>query len=667
MPMALCRLPIKVRLNRSFFPVDLISIRTRRGCVLDGVHVMQVTTDDIFKARGGGGGGPTSLGPVASIDVFVRDEELRSTDPPPLEHALFMHVRRGAPGVLDISWEQVNGEDSPGNVCIIWSHEDRVSGLRPIIAVGSAAEALSNYLHNRASPLSAILLGIRGRIREMGHGDIRERLVQERKVWGSEMDTASRRVQSISIEGFRGFREEAVLRLAQPTGTAGSGLTFVVGANNTGKSTIWESFDALARKLKWDVSFSEGRRNRGAPAGIRLRLELAGGCTYTVTSRNPNTSETRDEWSPAQPMALPEIVSVPSRRQFQASFGRSSTSARDWMTTGQDFTRFRQNDEFTGRLFDLHNDEKKKATFDELMAKVLGHELSWTIDLGDGQHGQSYYLKVTTGDGVNHTSEGLGDGIISLLYILNALYDSEPGTLLVLDEPELSLHPQAVRRLGRVLANFSADRQIVVFTHSVQLLSWNDVEQGAEIARVYKMGADSKIAQAGRATINEVSKARGGWRNPHTLGIDANEAFFLDDGVIVVEGQEDAALLPVVFRLADVPAAGTVFGWGSGGEGNVSRIANLLRDLGFQRVAIVLDNNVPDRVERLHRDYPEYHVATIPAADIRDKPARPTKEVQGLLDEHGKMLKPDLEDETKAVLSKVTSYLKGESVGHDLG
>ena len=30
--------------------------------------------------------------------------------------------------------------------------------------------------------------------------------------------------------------------------------------------------------------------------------------------------------------------------------------------------------------------------------------------------------------------------------------------------------------------------------------------------------------------------------NPHTLGIEANEAFFLEDSIILVEGQEDVRL-----------------------------------------------------------------------------------------------------------------------------
>lgn len=650
------RLPLTIRLNRSLFPVDLITLRTRRNLSLEGVEVSLAYTDDTLKSHGGGGGPSQRLEPSDSIDVFV---SAKTTDYSPHRQAHLMVIRPGTPGIIRVTWERVNGKASPGEVCIAWTHEDRSRGKAPLIAAGAAGSALFNYVMDINRPISGIVLSTRHRIPEMRRRDIRSRIRAEKKRWSQSMDEGSQvAVEALAIQGFRGFREEAALNLAQPTGQAGSGLTIVVGANNTGKSTIWESFDAIARKLKSDVSFSEGRRNRATPGGIRIRLTREDGSTYLLESRNANTSETRGAWQPIEPRDRLEIVSVPSRRQFQATFGRGGTTQRDWMTDGTDFTRSRQNDQFTGRLFELHNNEDSKLKFDSLMTEVLGEHLEWTIELGDGQYGQSYYLKVTTGESVNHTSEGLGDGIISLLYILNALYDSEPRTLLVLDEPELSLHPQLVRRLGRVLARFASDRQIVVFTHSPLLVSWDDIERGAEVARVYKRGPDSRIAQVSRSTIRDVSRLRNDWRNPHALGVDATEALFLDDGIIVVEGQDDAVLLPRAFELAGVDFEGTIFGWGAAGAVKVTKVLTLLQELDFSRVAAVLDNNRPDVVSKLRTQHPGVLIAEIPAADIRDKKASNTPAVEGLLLENGRVLKANLLREATEVFIDVARYLK---------
>lgn len=651
-------LPITLRLNRSFFPADLISVRGRDGYQLDGVEVSQAAVDHVLKNPSGGGGPSMRLGPKDSIDFFVSSDRVGTVDYPPLRNAHYLTVRNGEHGVIWVTWDRVNGKKSPGEVGVLWTYEDRTSGKAPYLVTGANAKSLANHIWGNSTPLAASILEIKTRVPAMRRRDIKDRMRAELQKDDPRAMEKTTRVKSLALRGLRGFKEEAVLNLAQPNNQNGSGLTVVVGANNTGKSTIWESFDAVARKVKSDVSFSEGRRNRDTPGGVHIEVTFEDGSSVRVESRYENSSETKLEWRPEGFSTDLEIVSVPSRRQFQATFGRNATSERDWMTNGPDFTRFSQDDQFSGRLFDLHNNEHNKKSFDLLMSKVLGTDLNWTIELGDGQYGQSYYLKVTSGENGHHTSEGLGDGVISLLYILNALYDSKRNTLLVFDEPELSLHPQLLRRLGRVLAEFAKDRQIVVFTHSPLLVSWEDIQAGAEVARVYKRGVDSKIAQVSRATIDDVSKARGGWRNPHSLGVDANEALFLDDGVIVVEGQEDAALLPRAFELAGVKLEGTIFGWGAGGADNMIKIVRFLEELEFSRISAIFDNNVPKLVSALRSGHPDVMVAEIPAADIRDKRSEDRPKVEGLLSKNGKMIKDELLVEARQVFCEVSRFIK---------
>ena len=652
-----------VQANLSVYPAGVLSFAARPGNTITDFHIDIVGVDS--RVRGQWGDPVTlaqSLAPGAPLDVYIFTTSARTGPCVVLERVGVPTIATADDFLLIVSWTGVNGNSNPGEIVISSLASDRVEGRAPFLLEGGDAVALREYTLGKAELLPSIA-SIRGRrIRSIRRADwpLRQKTHGSTKVSGPSSPSPIR-VSGLTLRGLRGFRYDAHLRLAQPTGALGSGLTIVVGANNAGKSTVWEGFDALARKSKSDVSFSEGRRNRLTVDGVYIRLDRVDGSAYVLRSRNPDTSETVAEWVAAPALGEQfEIVSVPSRRQFQASFGKMITTDRDWMMSGSDFSRSRQFDQssqFTGRLFDLHNDDAKKSKFDSLMAEVLGHPLNWTIDLADGQMGQSYYLKIATGEGVNHTSEGLGDGIISLLFIVNALYDSEPGTLVTIDEPELSLHPQHVRRLGRLISRFASDRQIVVFTHSPALISWDDIAAGAEIARVYKHKDVSQIAQPKRATVDDITRVRGGWVNPHVFGSDANATLFLDDGIIVVEGQEDAALLPSVFDQVGVPFNGSIFGWGSGGEGNIERILRLLSELGFVRVAAVLDNDVPHTAERLRKMFPNVLVAEIPAVDIRDKPARNFSGKTGLMDARGKQVKADLVDPAREVLQLVSSHL----------
>jgi predicted ATPase len=44
-------------------------------------------------------------------------------------------------------------------------------------------------------------------------------------------------------------------------------------------------------------------------------------------------------------------------------------------------------------------------------------------------------------------------------------------SILIIDEPELGLHPHAIIQVGAMLASASTERQVIVATQSVQLLN----------------------------------------------------------------------------------------------------------------------------------------------------------------------------------------------------
>jgi hypothetical protein len=257
--------------------------------------------------------------------------------------------------------------------------------------------------------------------------------------------------------------------------------------------------------------------------------------------------------------------------------------------------------------------------------------LNWSIDAHEtGQH----FLKFTSKERA-HSSEGVGEGVISLFVIISALYDSSPGETIIIDEPELSLHPQIQRRVADLLAEFAADRQIVIATHSPFFISTEGLRQGARIARTWDREDTIKIFQS------DADAAAGALRklltvnvnNPHVFGLDAKEAFFLEDRVLIFEGQEDVVLWPNVVEDFDGQNYNT-YGWGAGGAANITNLCAVLSSLGYKRVGAVLDNDRPEDLESLGKAFPEYLFLSLPAGDIRTKPAvKPRPAKKGVLDE----------------------------------
>ena len=183
------------------------------------------------------------------------------------------------------------------------------------------------------------------------------------------------------------------------------------------------------------------------------------------------------------------------------------------------------------------------------------------------------------------------------------------------------------------------------------------VANGAEVARVHKPEAASLIARLGRATADRLRGFLQNLNNPHILGLDAREALFMDDGLVLVEGQEDVVLYSRLLAATHPRLAQRFFGWGVGGADNVPMIAALLRDLGFKRVAAILDANRQHRIADLQAEFPDFHFAAIAADDVRTKAEQPARNsVRGLLDEHGD-LRPEFRDHTTRLFQEVAAYI----------
>jgi predicted ATPase len=444
--------------------------------------------------------------------------------------------------------------------------------------------------------------------------------------------------QKLEILGLRGFSTKQVFHFAQPDGShAGSGLTILIGPNNGGKSTILEALKVLSRAND-TTSFTEGKRNKAAGDRIELCISSVQGDGVLKTVLSGGSESV---WAAQNKGG--EIFALPSRRHFNPYFGKGDTLREHYIRNILSTQERSAVSNFSGRLFRILQNQD---AFNEILGRVLSPVPKWTIDLSDqGQH----YLKFQTGNQF-HNSDGLGEGIVSLFFIVDALYDSTPGSLISLDEPELSLHPMFQRRLARLLSDFSKDRQIVYATHSPYFVNFEDVANGgACVVRVTSGEDGSKVHELQKTTKAKISAFLADRNNPHVLGLDAREAFFLEDGVVLVEGQEDVVLYPSVLKQLGV-----------GGAEKMELVASLFKDLGFSKIVGLLDGNRSETAESLRRKFPEYEFYSIPADDIRTKEAVKEKSsVNGLLDKNGD-LKEEYKAELSAMFDGINQYMTGD-------
>ena len=373
--------------------------------------------------------------------------------------------------------------------------------------------------------------------------------------------------------GYRGFSTRQILNLAIPNGTPGSGLTVLVGPNGGGKSSIVECFNkiSLARK---NVSFSKGKRNLRAGDLVEIAI-------------------TSDE----------------GQGTLRTSKGGSETT--------------NPLDSCTYRLIELNNSDS--SAFDRVMERVLGKPLQWTIDQEDNGN---YYVKVTKHFGMQHNSDGLGEGILSLMFIVDALLGNN-NELLVIDEPELSLHPQFI-------------------------------SNGGTVSRVFESSDGSKICAIDERSRKFISSVSHNLNNPHIMGTDARACFFAEDNLIITEGQEDVVLYPVIMRALGMDYYLPFFGFGAGGASGIIEIAHLLQVLGFERIGAIYDGDKRADYDTFVKEFAgsRYKAWIIPTEDIRDKEHYEVASKQGLLEKDRKTLKPEYADQMGKIFKEMEDFLK---------
>jgi predicted ATPase len=436
-------------------------------------------------------------------------------------------------------------------------------------------------------------------------------------------------IRTLTIRGLRGFGTEQQLEFAEPTGELGSGLTVLVGPNSGGKSTIVEALRAMAGRR--EQSFATGKRNVKAGENVLIRCVDTAGAVHELRSIVAGGSEATFTGS----AALGRLYVLPSRRYFSPFFSKSSQNREQYVSNlGFPAVRGTPLDSFAYRMFNVQRDAETQKRFNGVLRRIVDPLPEWTIDLEEGGH---YFLKFKAGTG-SHSSDGLGEGLVSCFFIADALYDSDANDIIVIDEPELSLHPMFQKRVAALINEYTRTQQIIVATHSAYFVDFDNLLGGARIARVYLSDRNSTISSLTSTSVEQITRFLRNRNNPHILGLDAREVFFLDDGVILVEGQDDIAAYPEIASQLGNSFSGNFFGWGVGGADNMGAIASMLRDLGFKKVVAVFDGNKRTAADGFAREFSDYRVFVIAANDVRTKAARKeTPEAKGVLDESGKV------------------------------
>ena len=92
----------------------------------------------------------------------------------------------------------------------------------------------------------------------------------------------------------------------------------------------------------------------------------------------------------------------------------------------------------------------------------------------------------------------LSDGTLRYLLWIAALLTPRPPRLLVLNEPETSLHPDLLPALGRLIRRAAERSQVLVVSHASRLIAALEEQPGCQSLTLEKGLGETTLAGAGR-------------------------------------------------------------------------------------------------------------------------------------------------------------------------
>lgn len=137
-------------------------------------------------------------------------------------------------------------------------------------------------------------------------------------------------IKRLTIEGLRGFSDEANINFAIPDNvTPGSGLTILVGPNNSGKSTVIEAIHLLNSNNNVIPFSARNIKNKGK---VKIEIEYLNGSIRTLESTDNNgafvqkkyNNEKIDFWLDSM-----NTLILSSKRSFSSTFNSNDYQRRE--------------------------------------------------------------------------------------------------------------------------------------------------------------------------------------------------------------------------------------------------------------------------------------------------------------------------------------------------
>ena len=161
--------------------------------------------------------------------------------------------------------------------------------------------------------------------------------------------------------------------------------------------------------------------------------------------------------------------------------------------------------------------DENRQTFDEFSNEVRRY---LSIDLVAVDYKSRLVVKVKEPNGLEILFGNLSDGTLRMIGYCSLLYSPDIPTLIAIEEPERNLHPGILQDIASILKRLSQKTQVVITTHSSQLLDCfdiNDISSDVSVI-LFKKDPDSGTKAIGLDTLSQNCGGLKEWMQDFGIG-----------------------------------------------------------------------------------------------------------------------------------------------------
>ena len=187
----------------------------------------------------------------------------------------------------------------------------------------------------------------------------------------------------------------------------------------------------------------------------------------------------------------------------------SDSEIRNPQPAGLDSYHLERDSRNLAQVLKAWRDRGEQSVFDRLV-ELLRTFYESVKDVDTELLGTHLRIMIRETNGFNTPATRLSDGTLRWLALLIILLDPAPPPVICIDEPELGLHPDILPTLSDLLIDASSRTQLIVTTHSLDLVeSFSDTPENVCVCE--KVDGATEISRLNREDL-------AGWLDRYSLG-----------------------------------------------------------------------------------------------------------------------------------------------------